>query len=114
MQDPAQILGQMYDRFNARDMDAVLAATHPDVVWANGLDGGHVHGHAGVREYWTRQWAAMDSRAEPIEFLAGADGTTEVRVHLIAHDLEGDLLFDATATHIFRIVDGLVTRFDIR
>ena len=61
-----QRLKHLYDRFNARDMDAVLAAMHPEVVWANGLEGGYVHGRDGVRAYWTKQWAAMDSRANPI------------------------------------------------
>ena len=32
----------LYDRFNARDMEAVLAYMHRDVVWANGMEGGHV------------------------------------------------------------------------
>jgi hypothetical protein len=29
-------------RFNARDMETVLAALHEDVLWANGMEGGHV------------------------------------------------------------------------
>ena len=39
------VIKEMYDRFNARDIDGVLAAVADDVVWANGMDGGHVHGH---------------------------------------------------------------------
>lgn len=106
-------LEQLYDRFNARDMEAVLAAMHPDVIWANGLEGGHVHGHGGVRDYWTRQWATMDSRAEPISFSIGEDGNAEVEVHLTGRDLEGNLLFDTRARHVFQINDGLIKRFDI-
>jgi SnoaL-like domain len=90
----------------------VLAIMHDDVVWANGLEGGHVYGHAGVRDYWTRQWAMIDSRAEPVAFSIGADGTTEV--HLTAHDLEGKLLFDKMGRHAFRLENGLIRRFDIR
>lgn len=106
-------LQQLYDRFNARDMEAVLAAMHRDVIWANGLEGGHVHGHDGVRTYWTRQWATMDSRAEPISFSIGEDGTVYVEVHLTGRDLEGNLLFDTRARHVFQINDGLIKRFDI-
>jgi hypothetical protein len=32
-------------------MEAAVATMHPDVAWANGLEGGHVHGHDGVRDY---------------------------------------------------------------
>ena len=28
--------------FNGRDIESVLAAMHPEVVWANGMEGGHV------------------------------------------------------------------------
>jgi hypothetical protein len=102
MPTDTEILVRLYDRFNARDMEAVLAIMHDDVVWANGLEGGHVYGHAGVR----------DSRAEPVAFSIGADGTTEV--HLTAHDLEGKLLFDKMGRHAFRLENGLIRRFDIR
>src|SRR5438034_10544007 len=68
--DDISLLKRLYGTFNARDMQAVLAMMHPDVVWANGMDGGHVHGHDGVRDYWTRQWAVIDPHVEPIGFSA--------------------------------------------
>jgi ketosteroid isomerase-like protein len=114
MPGDTELLKHLYDRFNARDIEAVLATMHRDVVWANGLEGGHVYGHDGVRDYWTRQWAMIDSRAEPIGFSSGADGTVDVEVHLSARDLKGDSLFDEMGVHIFRIEDGLIRRFDIR
>ena len=67
-----ELLMHLYDRFNARDMEVLLATMHQDVVWANGLEGGHVYGHAGVRDYWTRQWAMMNSHVEPVGFWIGA------------------------------------------
>ena len=95
-------------------LEAVLATIHQDVVWANGLEGGHVYGHDGVRDYWRRQWAMIDSHAEPVGFLMGADGTRYVEVHLTARDLKGNLLFDKMGSHIFGIENGLIRRFDIR
>ena len=114
MPSDRELLVRLYDRFNARDMEAVLATMHRDVVWANGLEGGYVYGHDGVRDYWTRQWATMDSHAEPTSFSIGADGTGVVEVHLTARDLTGTLLFDTMGGHVFRIENGLITRFDIR
>ncbi len=74
MPSDTELLEHLYDRFNARDMEAVLATMHLDVMWANGMEGGHVHGHDGVRNYWTRQWAIIDPHVEPANFSAGADG----------------------------------------
>jgi hypothetical protein len=47
MDDDVRILERIYDRFNARDIDGVLTALTEDVAWANGMDGGHVHGPEG-------------------------------------------------------------------
>ena len=74
------LLNRLYDRFNARDMEAVIAVMHPDILWANGMEGGHVNGHQGVREYWTRQWAVIDPHVEPMTFATGPDRETIVEV----------------------------------
>ena len=55
MDDDVEILKCIYDRFNSRDIDGVLAVLADDVAWANGMNGGHVHRREAVREYWTRQ-----------------------------------------------------------
>jgi hypothetical protein len=114
MPSDTELLEHLYDRFNARDMEAVLATMHLDVMWANGMEGGHVHGHDGVRNYWTRQWAIIDPRVEPANFSAGADGATNVEVHQTVRDLEGNVMSDKMVGHIFRVDDGLIRRFDIR
>ena len=109
-----ELLKQVYQRFNARDIEAVLAALHPDVTWANGMEGGHVHGREAVRSYWTRQWATVDPRVEPTAFSTGVDGETIVEVHQTVRDLQGAVLLDQMVGHIFRIENGLIMRFDIR
>jgi ketosteroid isomerase-like protein len=109
-----EFLKQVYQRFNARDIETVLAALHSDVVWANGMEGGHVHGREGVRSYWTRQWALVDPTVEPVGFSTGADGEIIVEVHQTVRDLRGKVLVDQMVGHIFQIDDGLIRRFDIR
>ena len=113
MLSDTQLLKRLYDRFNARDIEAVLAALDKDVIWANGMEGGHVSGHVGVQDYWTRQWAKIDPHVEPIGFAAGADGAVDVEVRQTVHDITGSLLSDKTVIHIFRIENGLIKRFDI-
>jgi hypothetical protein len=114
MPSDTELLKQLYDRFNARDMEALLATMHGDVMWANGMAGGHVYRHDGVRNYWTRQWAMIDPHVEPVDFVASPDGATHVEVHQIVRDLKGNMLSDRLVGHIFRIDDSLIKRFDIR
>ncbi|HEY1946794.1 MAG TPA: nuclear transport factor 2 family protein [Bryobacteraceae bacterium] len=114
MLDEVELLKHLYDRFNARDMENVLAALDADVIWANGMEGGHVHSRVGVRDYWTRQWALLDPRVQPIAFSNGPEGEVVVDVHQVVYGLDGKLLVDQKVGHVFRIKNGLVHRFDIR
>ena len=114
MSDEMDLLKGVYDRFNARDMETVLTAIHEDVIWANGMEGGHVRGRNEVRSYWTRQWAMIDPHVEPVAFADGPDGEVIVEVHQVVRDLNGNLLADKMVGHVFRIEDGFVKRFYIR
>jgi ketosteroid isomerase-like protein len=121
MDGDVNILKRMYDRFNARDIDSVLAMLADDVAWANGMDGGHVHGREAVREYWTRQWAIVSPHVEPVSFHSAADGSVVVEVRQSVRDLDGQPLQDQShglqdkmVRHVFRFQQGKVSRFDIR
>lgn len=107
------LLSAAYREFNARDLDAVLARLDPQVEWANGMEGGHVHGREAVRAYWTRQWAILDPRVEPLAIAPDCDGRWIVRVHQVVRDLAGKVLVDTEVRHAYRIQNGLILRMDI-
>jgi hypothetical protein len=113
MDGNVELLKHIYNRFNARDIDAVLAVLADDVAWANGMDGGHVHGREAIREYWTKQWAVIQPQVDPLRITNRGDGTMAVEVHQVVHDLEGKLLLDEAVRHVFWIEGDLITRFDI-
>lgn len=106
-------LRSLYQAFNARDVDTCLAAMTPDVDWANGWEGGRVVGRDAVRDYWQRQWAAIDSIAEPTSVSERPDGTIEVAVHLVARDKDGNVLNDAHGRHVYDFRGDLVQRMTI-
>jgi hypothetical protein len=108
-----EVLRAMYDGFNTRDIDAVLAAMSDDVDWPNGWEGGRLLGQEAVRDYWTRQWAAIDPRVEPLEIGPRADGRVEVQVRQLVRDLDGKVLADGTVVHVYEMRSGLVARMDI-
>ena len=121
MDGDVEVLRRIYDRFNARDIDGVLTVLADDVTWANGMDGGHVHGREAVRAYWTRQWSVVSPHVEPVGFHKAAEGAIVVEVRQSVRDLEGKPLQDQThglkdktVGHVFRLQDGKVTRFDIQ
>jgi hypothetical protein len=108
-----EILQQAYRDFNARRIDALLARFHPDVAWANGMEGGHVHGHDEVRAYWTRQWETFDPHVDPVSITPDPAGRWVVKVHQVVHDKNGNLLLDRIVHHAYRLREGLIERMDI-
>ena len=121
MADTITVPTRIYERFNARDIDGVLAALADDVAWGNGMDGGHVRGHEAVREYWTRQWAIVSPHVEPVRFTEGEDGSVAVEVRQSVRDLPSRPLHDQThgltdrtVLHVFHFQAGKITRFDIQ
>ncbi len=121
MDNNVEVLKRMYDQFNERDIDGILAVLADNVVWANGMDGGHVHGREAVREYWTRQWATVSPHVEPVRFTPSADGSIMVEVQQSVYDLKGNRLLDQTqglqnktVGHVFHFQEGKVVRFDIQ
>ncbi len=83
------LLKRAYDTFNRRDIDGALKTMTPDVEWPNGMEGGTVHGHEGVRAYWTRQWGMINPHVDPVTFSDESDGRVTIGVHQVVRDLTG-------------------------
>ena len=103
----------MYAAFNDRDIDAVLRQMTKDVDWPNAWEGGRVHGHDGVRDYWTRQWSAIDPTVTPVAFHPRPDGTIVAEVDQMARGLDGSLLGEGRVLYVYAFRDDLVARMDI-
>jgi len=110
----AALLQRAYAAFNARDLDCALATMQPDVVWPNGMEGGFVNGHEGVRAYWTRQWGMIDPHVDPVSFTEDESGLIVVRVHQVVRELSGKVLLDRMVEHVYTLKDGLIQQMDIR
>lgn len=108
-----EVLTAAYREFNARDIEAVISRMHPQVEWANGMEGGHVHGRDAVREYWTRQFTTLNPSVVPISIDPDKNNNWVVTVHQVVHDTKGNLLVDTTVYHTYRFRDGLIARMDI-
>jgi ketosteroid isomerase-like protein len=108
-----EILRQAYADFNARNIEAVISSMLPDVEWANGMEGGHVHGKDAVRSYWNRQFESLNPQVEPVQIEPDNNGNWVVEVHQVVHDVKGNLLIDTTVYHTYQFRDGLIARMDI-
>lgn len=107
------LLQNLYDAFNLREIETIIAAMHPQVKWANGLEGGFVHGRDAVREYWIEQFKSIQPQLETLSFELDENGRDVVTVHQLIKDLEGNVLADMTVHQIFTIENGSITLYEI-
>jgi SnoaL-like protein len=108
------LLKLVYAAFNRRNIDAILPRMKSDVRWPNGMEGGWVDGHEGVRAYWTRQWSLINPQVEPISIEAADDGRVIVNVHQVVRDLAGMVLMDRMVQHVYSFSYGLIRGMEIR
>ncbi len=108
-----KFLQNLYDAFNKREIEKIIALMHPDVKWANGLEGGFVYGRDAVREYWTNQFKDIQAELETLKFETDENNRNVVTVHQIIKDLQGNVLADAAVHQIFTIENGLITLYEI-
>jgi hypothetical protein len=106
-------LRQLYRAFNARDIDAVLQQMTDDVEWPNAWEGGRVRGPEAVRDYWRRQWSAIDPSVDPVEIDTRTDGTIAVEVDQVVRDLDGTILGEGRVVHVYTLREGLIARMDV-
>lgn len=108
-----EIITQAYQAFNKRQIDQVLTFFDPEVDWPNGWEGGYVHGHKEVNNYWERQWAEINPTVEPTAFETLANGRLKVTVQQHLEDLTGIVLFSGTVCHTYTFENGLIRKMEI-
>lgn len=108
-----KIINQLYQDFNERNIDDVLALVHTNVSWPNGWEGGYVHGHDEVRAYWLRQWREINPKVLPVSFQVWPDGEIAVAVHQIIRDYNDKILIDNQVTHVYTFEEGKVRQMVI-
>ena len=102
----------LYKNFNDRKIDLVIAKMADNVKWANGMDGGYVYGHIGVKEYWSRQFTMVSSNVTPLKIYLEKE-VVKIKVHQVVHDLNGKLLADEFVYHFFHLKEDKIAEFDI-
>ncbi|MFW9259291.1 nuclear transport factor 2 family protein [Nostoc sp. CALU 546] len=113
MSSNQQFLQNLYEAFNKGEIETIISVMHPDVKWANGVEGGFVYGRDAVREYWTNQYKVIQVQLETLKFETDKNNRNVVTVHQIVRDLQGNLLADATIEQIFTIEDSLISLYEI-
>jgi len=112
MEKADAFFNNLYTNFNDRKIESVISEMTDDIKWANGMDGGFVYGHDGVREYWTRQFTMVSAKVTPVE-IEKENELVKIKVHQVVHDLDGNLLADEYVYHFFKLNGDKIQEFTI-
>jgi hypothetical protein len=113
MNSDQQLLQNLYDAFNKREIETIISAMQPDVKWANGFEGGFIQGRDAVREYWTNQLKVIQPELEILKHEIDENNQHIVTVHEVVKDLDGKPIADMTVQQIFTIENGLISLYEI-
>jgi hypothetical protein len=108
-----RLIKRLYSAFNDRAIDVLVAQMTEDVDWPNAWEGGRIRGHEGVRDYWTRQWDAIDPTVEPGAVTRRPDGKVAVDVHQLVRSLDGTLLGEDDVVHVYSFRGALIAGMDV-
>lgn len=103
--DTEEFFKELYRNFNERNIEAVIAQMNENVQWANGMEGGYVHGHDGVLEYWTRQFTLFSAQVTPVA-IEQENGLIKIKLRQVVYDMNDNLLADEYIEHIFELDDN--------
>lgn len=103
---------EIYRNFNERKIDDIIVCTTNDVKWANGMEGGFVHGHDELRAYWLRQFSIINPTVIP-EDISEIGGIVKIEAHQVVRDLEGKIIMDKYIYHHFFMDHDKIAKFEI-
>jgi hypothetical protein len=107
MSAATDLIVRYYDAIERRDLEAVLATTHPSVRFRDFLDGGEVEGLDAARDFYRRMFElAPDLDPIKIETLPG--GKVRVEFQSSIHSSSGHLWSDTRQAAIHTLADGLI------
>jgi ketosteroid isomerase-like protein len=113
-QENVELARRAWDAISRRDLDAFLALMDPEVVAVPrilAVEGGALHGHEGIREWWDNIFGAFpDFDAEVIGVRVVGDLTiSNVRAH--GRGEESDTPFEDAIWVVSQLRDGRVVRW---
>lgn len=112
MGDHEALLTRLYEAFNRKDIEAVVAYLHPEIDWPNLFGEERLHGRDALRTMWREQFSRINPEATPISFTEQPDGGLKVEIAYVVRTLDGKLFTEELATNIYRFRDGLVLSMD--
>ena len=112
MSAATDLIVRYYQSLECRDIDAVLAVTHPRIHFHDFLDGGEIDGLSAARDFYRRMFElAPDLDLIAVEDLP--DGSVRADMQSSVHSPTGHLWSDTRNEAIYALADGLIVGIEL-
>lgn len=102
------LLTRHFDATRRRDLAAVVDGLHPDIAFANILEGGEVVGLNAARRYFERQFAMADFDISLLRTTPQPDGWVHADVEINMHRPDGGLWSQNASLIAYRFADDRI------
>jgi ketosteroid isomerase-like protein len=113
--DNPAMVRRAYAAVSNRDFDALVAITHPDIVFTSMIresEGGVYRGHEGVREFFESLLEVLPDWRPELEDVDDHGDRLLVRARIHASPPGGDVAMEQVLWQAIRLRDGLAVRWD--
>jgi hypothetical protein len=112
MSAATDLIVRYYQALEGRDLEAVMAMTHPRIHFHDYLDGGEIDGLPAARDFYRRMFKlAPDLDLITVEDLP--DGRVRVDMQSSVHSPSGHLWSDTRNEAIYAVTDGLIMGIEL-
>ncbi|MCY1647205.1 nuclear transport factor 2 family protein [Caulobacter sp. SL161] len=106
-------IAQLYEAFNTRAFDRVIAGMTSDVSWPDEVEDRRLEGIDAVRDYFQTTTAPVRIQHQPIALFTPSPGQVEVLTRqTVVSEQDGSVWSSQRARHRFTMRDGLIARLD--
>ncbi len=106
------LIARYYGALEGRDLEAVMAMTHPRVRFHDFLDGGEIDDLAAAQDFYRRMFE-LSPDLDPITIEDLPDGRVRVDMQSSVHSPSGHLWSDTRQEAIYTLADGLIVGIEL-
>ena len=109
--DRVALIRLAVERFNTRDIDALVTLLHPMAEWPDLMDDKLIWGREAVRDYWERQLSVVSPHLTPHDFTpVGDDLVVASTQRVLDRETGVDLMPVTEIVQRFSFRDGLIAK----
>jgi len=114
MSSETDLIVRYYEALARRDVEAVMAMTHPQAAFGDFLEGGDLTGSAAIRAFYRRLFDTLAPDFDLITVIAQPDGRMRAEMQVATHDSSGHLWSDTRSYALYDLLDGLIHSIELQ